>query len=374
MKRVILHGVHHVELRRDVEYFLDDGYEIVGYSHSYYTSDILDGKRFIPPEQLPNMEFDHIILLSFRENILADIRSSLIGLGVPPEKIIWPTMFLCQAREKMQVDLIRDIETRYQGEEGLIFGLSYSLRGIFKKKLRPPFYDCSWHRLDLYYDYRIFQYMRRRGLLSTVKTALLVFPYYYFNFDMSRSMDQYRMGQIFAVRGLDDWHNYQKVPGASDYVANYRMFGRKISEFYHFPKYEYGSRKIYQGKDGEGDLSGAWLRDHPETVAENTALLADFCRELAETNITPVLVVPPYYVKGINQAGLKSVGKRKREFYHILETLDLGIDIFDLFDIYADRREFFADLTHLNADGAEAFTEHINQTVLRERMSLFDRR
>ena len=134
MKKVILYGVCQVELRRDIEYFLDDGYEIIGYSDTYYTSDVLDGKRFIPPEQLPDMEFDYIILLSFKENVLTDMRSSLIDQGVLPEKIIWPTMFLHQGKEKkMQVDLIGDIEAQYQGEEGLIFGLSYSLRGIFEK-------------------------------------------------------------------------------------------------------------------------------------------------------------------------------------------------------------------------------------------------
>lgn len=366
MKRVILYGVRHVELRRDIEYFLDDGYEIIGYSDTYYTSDVLDGKRFIPPEELSNTEFDYIMPLSFKETTLEGMRSNLTGQGVSPEKIILPKMFLQQGKEKMHPDLIRDIEARYQGEEGLIFGLSYSTRGIIGRCLRPAFYDCSWHGLDLYYNYRIFQYMCRRGLLSKVKIALLVFPYYYFNYDMSKSMYQYREGQIFAMRGLDDWHNYRQIPGASDYVANYRMFGRKISEFYHFHKYEHQNRGIYQGKDGEGILDSMWVHDHPETIAENTALFSDFCRELGETGITPVLVIPPYYTKGMNQTTLESVRKRKRDFYQIIEDLHLGIGVFDFFDIFADRRELFTDLTHLNTNGAEAFTELINQTVLRK--------
>lgn len=364
MKKVILYGVRHVELRRDIEHFLDDCYEIIGYSDTYYTSDVLDGKQFIPPEKLPNTEFDYIIPLSFKEKILADMRLNLIGQGVSPEKIIWPTMFLHQGKETMQADLIQDIDKRYQGEEGLIFGLSYSLRGIFEKKLRPVFYDCSWHGLDLYYNYRIFQYIRRQGLLSKIKFALLVFPYYYFNYDMSKSMYHYREGQMFALRGLGDWHNYQQMPGTSDYVANYRMFGRKMSEFYHFFKYEQHNRGIYQGKEGEAELSHLWRREYSATIAENTALFAAFSRELAETEIIPVLVIPPYYVKGISLASMESVRKRKQEFYRIAETTGMGI--FDFFDIFADRRELFADLTHLNSNGAEAFTELINQTVLQE--------
>lgn len=367
MKKLILYGVRHVELRRNIEYFLDDSYEIIGYSDGHYTNDVLDGKQFILPEKLSSTEFDCIMLLSYRENILAEMKSDLVNQGVPPEKIIRPTMFFPKSMERMQVDLIGDIEAQYQGEEGLIFGPSASYRGISEKKLRPAFYDCSWPGLDMYYNYRTFQYMRRCGLLSKVKTALLIFHYHWFNYDMSKAMNSYREGYMFAMRGLDDWHNYRQVPGASDYVVNYRMFGRKISEFYHFHRYEYQNHAIYHGKDGEGTFGNLWVRTHPETIAENTALFADFCRELAEANIAPVLVVPPWYTKGVNQATLEATSKRKQEFYQIIENLNLGIDIFDFFDIYADRRELFSDRIHLNGNGAEAFTELINQTVLRER-------
>lgn len=366
MKKLILYGVSQVKLRRDIEYFLDDDWEIIGYSDTYYTSDVLDGKRFIPPNQLSHTEFDYIMPLSFRENILADMRSGIIDQGVPPEKIIRPVIFLGQGIEAKQPDLIGDIGERYQGEEGLIFGASSGYMDIIEKKLRPAFYNCSWLGMDLYYYYRIFQYMRRRGLLSRVKTALVAFHYHWFNHDMSRSAYQYRSGQIFALRGLDDWHNYRQAPEGPDYVANYRMFGRKLSEFYHFHKHEYQNRAVYQGKDGEYELSGPWVRDYPETVAENTALLADFFHELAEAGITPVIMTAPKYVKGLSRAALEHVKKRKQEFYQVMDMVGSGIKVFDFFDVYADRREFFQDFEHLNADGAEVFTERINQTILRE--------
>ena len=88
MKRLILYGVRHVELRRNVEYFLDNSYEIVGYSDSYYTTDVLDGKRFISPEMLSHMEFDYIIPLSFKETVLSEMKTDLIGQGIPTEKIV----------------------------------------------------------------------------------------------------------------------------------------------------------------------------------------------------------------------------------------------------------------------------------------------
>ena len=321
MKKLILYGVRQWEMRRDIEHFLDDDYKIIGYSDGHYTSDLLDGSHFISPEQLPNTEFDYIMLLSLKESTLADMRSTLLAQGVPPDKIIRPTMFLSGgARRMIQADLIGDIEARYQGEEGLIFGPSASFLGIIEKKLRPAFFDCSWYGVDLYYYYRIFQYMRRRGLLSRVKTVLLVLHHHWFSYDMSRSMALYtRPDRIFALRRLDDWHNYRKAPEAPDYVTNFRMFGRKVSEYYHIPKdfhkYEYPDQEIYQGKDGEADMRGPWCRDYPETLAENTALFADFCREMAEAEITPIVVIAPWYVNGMSQAALEYGRKRKQEFY-----------------------------------------------------------
>lgn len=362
MKKVVLYGVRHVELRRDVEYFLGNDCKIVGYSDTYYKNDVLDGKRFIPPDQLTNEEFDYVILLSFKESILESMRANLMLLGIPSQKIVRPTMFLNKGMEKMQLDLIADIEAQYHGESGLIFGLSYSLRGIFEKKLRPVFYDCSWHGIDLYYNFQIFQYMRKRCLLSNVKIAFMVFPYDVFNYDMSRSLYQYRTGQIFSLRGLNDYHNYQQTPGALEYVINYQLFSKKISDFYRMRRYEQQNQGVYSGPDGKGALKGPWVRHYPETIVENTALFDSFCCALRDIGISLVMIVPPYYLKGFDRASLGAADRMKREYYQIIGAQ--GLKVFDFFDIYADCREFFVDLIHLNSYGAKAFTELINQTVL----------
>lgn len=55
----------------------------------------------------------------------------------------------------------------------------------------------------------------------------------------------------------------------------------------------------------------------------------------------------------------------KREFYQIIEAVN--VDTYDFFGVFADRRELFADLTHLNSDGAEMFTNLINRAILQER-------
>lgn len=47
MNKIIIYGLYSVELRRKVEHFLSDDFEIIGYSDTYLKTDILDNKKYI---------------------------------------------------------------------------------------------------------------------------------------------------------------------------------------------------------------------------------------------------------------------------------------------------------------------------------------
>lgn len=369
MKKVILYGVGSVELRRDAEYFMDDEYEIVGYSDSHYSYDSLDGAAFYPPEALCHQPVDYVVLLAFQESVLTQMREYLLSLNVRSEKIIAPTIFLHRNAEKYQLDLIQDICLNCHGMQGLIFGLSYSQRDICIRSLEIPFYDCSWSSLDLYYNYRIFQYMEEHQMLTGVKLALLVFPYNYFDYDMSLSPRQYENGRIFSTWRLDDWHHYEQVPAGRDYVANYRMFGKKVSSFYHLSRYEMQNRDICQMKVGSARLENLWFHSHTETVHENIELFSVFLRGLIKNGIAPALIVPPFFLNALDPESKEAYSKKKYEFYqiiqHILPEISDQIRVFDYAGVFADKRELFMDLIHLNTAGAEAFTQIVNRDVLR---------
>lgn len=146
------------------------------------------------------------------------------------------------------------------------------------------------------------------------------------------------------------------------------MFGEKLSRFYHVSRYEFESRSVYQGADGAERLNKIWFRSYEETFAENRTLLSRFLRGLSEKNIIPNLVIPPFYLRGIDEASKDAFLKKRERFYRALrdiqEETGLTIRIFDYSDVFADRRELFMDITHLNSAGAVEFTELINQNVL----------
>lgn len=139
MKKIIIFGVKNVELRRNIAFFLDEDYAIVGCSDGHYKYDILNELTYIPPEELPNHDFDYILITVFSSAAQAEIRRSLQGLGISAEKILRPTIFLRRGAEKAYPDLVEHIKNNYQGQCGLIFGLSYSANGICEEDLSRPF-------------------------------------------------------------------------------------------------------------------------------------------------------------------------------------------------------------------------------------------
>ena len=367
MEKVIVFGVKNIKVRRDVEYFLDDSYQIIGYSDGHYSSDILDGKPFFRPEELCEQKYDFIIVTSQTGKAQAEIRRILSGLGVPSDKIIRPIILKEGDKTKSLPDIVTHIERHYKGEPGLIFGMSYSYMGIYEKKLRFPFFNCSFSGMDIYYNACVFQYMEERGILSTVEKALFVIPYYYFDFDMSRSAGEYEEGFTFSMHRLNDWHSYKMVPGASEYVENYRMFGKKISEYYHVPMWKEPTNCVHGAPDNSDMLEPLWFANHKETESENRNIFAEFYQKIEARRGELILVIPPLYVDGVNQMSKAALQAKKERFYGILKDMEenLGsIHIYDYLDAFSGRRELFRDTTHLNSNGAEEFTKLINRDIL----------
>lgn len=367
-KKVILYGVRQVALRREAKFFLDDGYEIIGYSDGHYTEDIIDNGCFYPPSMLGEgaVEFDYIILLSYRHETLQTMKRELHLIGVPFRKIIIPWILL-DNNSKEQPDIIRDIQQNYHNQTGLIFGLSYSLRGIQEDKLAIPFYDCSFHGTDLYYNYKQLEYFEQHGLLESVKKAFLVFPYYYFNYDQSRSLAEYQRGPIFPYRRMDDWHNYEMTVGTHDYVMGYRMFGKKIADLYGCSKF-CGINRDTLTKNKMEELDGRWFNIYQETVNEYRGIFSAFISKLNSRGIEITLIIPPFYMDGIAAKSLEGIETQKELFYSIVNESSaknhVPVRIYDLLNVYHDKAEYFFDLTHLNYAGAEAFTELINREIL----------
>ena len=148
------------------------------------------------------------------------------------------------------------------------------------------------------------------------------------------------------------------------------MFGQSLSEFYHFRRFGFQSQGVYCGQDGKEMLNKVWFRRYEDTFTENKTLFIQFIRELLQRQILPLLIVPPFYLNGINEISKKAFSEKKVRFYEALRDVQsisgFNLRIFDYSGIFANKREYFMDVTHLNSLGGEAFTRILSKQVLQD--------
>ena len=89
MKKIIVYGVKNLELRRSIEYFLDDHYEIVGYTDGHYEYDVLDNQKFFRLEELCHQEFDFIVIASSSGATQSEIRRPILITTTAGKRVLF---------------------------------------------------------------------------------------------------------------------------------------------------------------------------------------------------------------------------------------------------------------------------------------------
>ena len=237
----------------------------------------------------------------------------------------------------------------------VICGLSYSMCGIERSKLRTRAIDYSWHGLDLYYNYL--------SLLEKYdyKYVLMVFPYYYLNYDMSLSEYQFETGQIYACRGFLDWHNAEKSESKViyDHLVCNKLFGKKYWQYANWKK-EYPVNKHVVSNEKVG-LTNIWKNINIQTYQENIKILENLVALLAGTKM--YIIVPPMYKNGIRDVDLHYIQCMKENFYRGLSMIKGEFKLYDFSEEFEESSLFY-DYGHLNEEGRLRFTEIINKRVL----------
>ena len=133
-KEIICYGVANCKLRRNLSLYLSDDFEVIGFCDSFFTEDILQGKRFFRIDELKEIKFDYIIVMTERDTVQKEIKQNLLKLGISEKKIVFP-IYLYQENILYSPDLYRwNIKKLNSIQvEALICGLSYSLVGINEK-------------------------------------------------------------------------------------------------------------------------------------------------------------------------------------------------------------------------------------------------
>lgn len=261
----------------------------------------------------------------------------------------------------LKTEIFKNISNEYSG---VVLGLSYSLRGIDFGKLKSKFIDFSWHGLDIYYNWVSLKYFLD-NYDGMIQEAFLVFPYYYFNYDMSRSFYQFDTAQILALHGYNDWHNanISSDDRIRDYLKCFELFGDKFWKQVNWKKY---CPKNYKEKDSNFvRLSDIWKQEYKSTKKENYTIMQNILEMLKMKKIKTYIIVPPILKNYINEEDLIFYESNKGYFYFIVNKLNekYKFELLDYSEIYNSKPQLFYDYEHLNESGRQEFTTVLNDLL-----------
>lgn len=354
MIRIVLYGISDIDLRLKIQSCCtQSNIDIIGVTDSFLSDDHICGMRYIPLAELNNIDFDYLMILTRDKDKQDEIKRSALSHSIEERKIVIPYIFMNESYR-----YVPDIYRWGRNQSlvkmgGVCIGLSYSFWGVDFEELKVKLLDFSWHGADLYYNMRCLF-----SLPLVMDRLLMVFPYYYFNYDMSLSPYQYESGQILAYRGFHDYHNalYSDSHIIRDYTISMGLFGDIYWRNVEWGKYT--PKRTDELTIEKAEVLGPWIDFRPDTISENEIIFERIINLYKNKKIT--VVVPPLYKGGLSEKSKKIVSDMKEQFLGCINKYD--VEFYDYSGIIDDPSCFF-DYEHLNWKGRDRFTRLLNESI-----------
>ncbi|MDU6876809.1 chemotaxis protein [Clostridium tepidum] len=322
-------------------------------------------KKIVPPSEIYNYLYDYIIIASqYNESIY----NQLLHMDLDSKKVLQFYKFYSLLYNPLKGYM----DAYYKKVEELstiITGISYARVGIDKNALINKGYNFALGSQDLFYDYKIVEYILNSYKKNKIKYAIIGLAYYSFQYDMSLSSMKNRV--ILYYRVLGEKHNYKEL-SIKDFNNQYNISKNICDKV--FKKNERGN---YLFKWNSSDLSNYSTQErinlgkkqaerdcnknYPKTVEENKEIFKNYLKLLRDNNIKPIVVVFPaskYYTKYFSK-------RIEGEFHSIINEFKKEYDFqyIDYFRSGLFEDDDFTDVSHLNSRGAKKFTQILNEEI-----------
>lgn len=245
--------------------------------------------------------------------------------------------------------------------EMIVTGSSYVEVGIKEEKLNRSAINFAFSSQDLYYDYQIANYLLSfANVKNSIKHVILGLSYYCFDYDMTKSIAQYRIHRY--INYIQNFHNNKDEIGTDITKAFYeKRTGMK--EYYEMDKRKENTIIRYEDDQQAYIAKKNSTMNYNLTRKENIDILYKYLSLLKDNNIKPIIVVCPtskYYFKYFSNC------YQKNKFYKILDSFkkDFDFQVIDYFNSNLFKDDDFWDYAHLNGKGAEKFTEILNEEII----------
>ena len=264
-------------------------------------------------------------------------------------------------KQKAGYDYLTTVSIKYAKAPVMIFGSSRAVNifnpAVMEKVLNVPCFNAGRVGQSVFYHYAVLKSVLKR---YTPETVILSFDAGNFtkdqeDYDRISSLLPYyhgnpEIGQIVSLKGP-----YEKIKTISSiYPFNSLLLpilSGNLEKSKH--RYEHVKGFIPIKKTAKGPLHTMDFTKTATLDINKIDIYKAFIKECINSNIDLHVVCPPYLINAIgNDASLK-VAKEIAAEYKI-DFIDYSRD-----DFYTRQPDLFADFRHLNAKGADIFTEKV---------------
>lgn len=311
---------------------------------------------------------------------------ALADFGAAAQKVMHMDYEVVRNYEKeLKFHPLPEFYQKYAGNryDAFLLGMSHSYGGFLERISPKRIYKFSVPSMDLYYQLKLLTDLKEKYDFSKVETIIFELPYYIFNYDISMTKETF-LKRINYYYYFEDYHHFGRDREQQSQIKLFEelnrsseasLYGRakddKITAEKKNPKFP-GIEKMYYKcrylihrkekhiwmEEERQDIlqmrPHVWYKEHPDTIQENKHIwkqILKTIKEIGNLNVK-IMVFPfcPYFIEG-HQTAIK---KMKELFYE-----NIGIepeDVFDCFELFMDKPEYFADECHLNEKGKYIFT------------------
>ncbi len=348
----------------------------------------------LSPDTVSDADF---IIIACDNEASEDIYDNLVGIDQIRDKVIDFYRIAHASLPRMTADRIM-MNRSIPHYETIALGLSHAEVGIVPDEMTSPVANIAVGGQDIYYNFEVLKYCIKKypEKLAGLKNVIIdMFDYTYFNYDtsLSRNAVTYfvKSGGILLAHHFDsnknmtndfdsvlnsiDYYHYRRVTENQvmiwDKIIVPDIFGAPLYKGYTtMPFLANRTYKFVPGEDKALSFLNSSLihKKHPETVKENEALFLSVLEYLYALNpeMNIHLILFPQHISSRKDDDYL-MEQWKEYFYGKISEYRSRFNNISFHDFkYCDisrESDLFADIDHLNYEGAVLFTQMLNNLI-----------
>lgn len=358
---------------------LSERYKVIGFMDSFYQKEFYQYLRVYKIEELPEIDYDYIVINAYNQSSDDEIYHLLSRHGVIKEKIVRYAKYAYRSYEFPVSPKINKLMVFRQcgslpKPDGFLIGMSYSELGVDANGLSECIYNFATGAFDLFYHKLMTEsLLSMRTAIKQSRYIIFEMPYFIFNYDLSlcdHGLFQYTMNYISYWK---EWHHFPEKERNKEFLRGFPVFQDMfLKESQGNPSMVLNCRamsktRILEEGDGNDIVSHTIKKNHSATVDENRDIfrqMMDMLKEKAPHIRIIILICPqPSHIRGFYEA----YPLQKQIFWQEMRKAQErypDIIILDEQELFTGHDEYFADkYGHLNRSGCDAFTKFLDEKL-----------